>query len=84
MLEFIFPIIFINKHFQIASDLSIKIYLVLINTVHNLLIELSAATSSMEMARCREKQNLNYIVIYTAVFNGLIMYILKWHIKEQN
>lgn len=55
MFEFIFPIIFINKHFQIASDLSIKIYLVLIKTVHNLLIMLSAATSSMVMARFREK-----------------------------
>lgn len=55
MLEFIFPIIFIDKHLQIASDLSIKIYLVLIKTVHNLLIMLSAATSSMEMERFREK-----------------------------
>lgn len=56
MLEFIFPIIFINKHFQIASDLSIKIYLVLIKTVHNLLIMLSAATSSMAIARFKEKK----------------------------
>jgi len=63
MLEFIFPIIFINKHFQIASDLSIKIDLVLIKTVRNLLIMLSAATSSMEMVRFREKQNFNYMVI---------------------
>lgn len=51
LLQYIFPIVFINKHFQIASDLSIKIYLVLIKTEHNLLIMLSAATSSTEMAR---------------------------------
>lgn len=64
MLEFMFPIIFINKHFQIVSDLSIKIYLMLIKTVHNLLIMLSAAASSMEMARLWEKNpNLNCIVI---------------------
>lgn len=55
MVEFIFPIIFINKHFQIASDLSIKIYLVLIKTVHNPLIMLSAATSSMAIVRFKEK-----------------------------
>lgn len=55
MVEFIFPIIFINKHFQIASNLSIKIYLVLIKTVHNLLIMLSAATSSTAIARFKEK-----------------------------
>lgn len=55
MVEFIFPIIFINKHFQIASNLSIKIYLVLIKTVHNLLIMLSAATSSMAIVRFKEK-----------------------------
>lgn len=73
MLEFIFPIIFINKHFQIASDLSIKIYLVLIKTVRNLLIMLSAATSSMEMARFREKQN-SIIRLSNPVFiDGLIM-----------
>lgn len=78
MLEFIFPIIFINKHFQIAFDLSIKIFLVLIKTVHNLLITLSAGSNSVKVASVEGKKNNSLFLLgYSEICFRPILYIYK-------